>query len=130
MQEQWPHVKLVVVPANFTAVAQPLDHAFMRPLKACMARLAVEQFAGILVSAAPDHPVTFHLSVGNLKPVLMSWVRAAIAKIAKGDTFSAAWKNLIPTPCTYEEVLASAQRPRCRRTVQERHRPSAAWVRI
>ena len=37
------------------------------------------------------------------------WVGAAIAKIAKGDTFSAAWKNPIPTPDTYEEVLASAQ---------------------
>ena len=39
----------------------------------------------------------------------MSWVGAAIAKIAKGDTFSAAWKNLISTPDTHEEVLASAQ---------------------
>ena len=64
-------------------------------------RLAAEHFAGILVATAPDDPVTFDLSVGNLKPVLMSWVGAAIAEIA--------WKNLIPTPDTYEEVLASAQ---------------------
>ena len=74
-----------------------------------MARLAAEHFAGILVATAPDDPATFDLSVGNLKPVLMSRVGEAIAKIAKGDTFSAAWKNLIPTPDTYEEVLASAQ---------------------
>ena len=74
-----------------------------------MARLAAEHFAGILVATAPDDPVTFDISVGNLKPVLMSWVGAAIAKIAEVDTFSAAWKNLIPTPDTYEEVLASAQ---------------------
>ena len=63
----------------------------------------------ILLAFAPDHPVTFDLSVGNLKLVLMSWVGAAIAQIAKGDTFAAAWKNLIPIPDTYEEVLASAQ---------------------
>ena len=74
-----------------------------------MARLAAEHFAGILVATAPDDFVTFDLSVGNLKPVLMSLVGAAIAKIAKVDTFSVAWKNLIPTPDTYEEVLASAQ---------------------
>ena len=61
------------------------------------------------MATAPDDPVTFDLSVGNFKPVVMSWVGAAIAKIAKEDTFSAAWKNLIPTPDTYEEVLASAQ---------------------
>ena len=109
MQEQWPHVKLVYVLANFTAVAQHLDRAFMRPFKACMARLAAGHFAGIVVATAPDDPVTFDLSVGNLKPVLMLWVGAAIAKIAEGDTFSAAWKNLIPTPDTYKEVLASYQ---------------------
>ena len=61
------------------------------------------------VATAPDDPVTFDLSVGNLEPVLVSWVGVDIAKIAKGNTFSAAWKNLIPTPDTYEEVLASAQ---------------------
>ena len=47
MQEQWPHVKFVNVPANFTAVAQPLERAFMRPFKACVARLVAEDFAGI-----------------------------------------------------------------------------------
>ena len=67
------------------------------------------EWPGAAVATAPDDPVTVDLSVGNLKPVLMSWVGAAIAKIAKGDTFSAAWKNPIPTPDTYEEVLASAQ---------------------
>ena len=41
--------------------------------------------------------------------MLMSWVGAAIAKITKGDTFSAAWKNLIRISDTYEGVLASAQ---------------------
>ena len=62
------------------------------------------------VATAPDDPVTFDLSVDNFKPVLMSWVGATIAQIAKGDTcFAAAWKNLIPTPDTYEEVLVSAQ---------------------
>ena len=68
-----------------------------------------QHFAGILVATAPDDPVTFDSGVGNFKPVPMSWVGAAIAKIAKGDTFSAAWKNLIPTPDTYDEVLASVQ---------------------
>ena len=99
-RKQWPHVKLVYVPANFTAVAQLFDRAFMLPFKARMARLAAKHFAGILMSAAPDDLVTFDFSIGNLKPVLMSWVGAAIAKIAKGDTISAAWKNLIPTPDT------------------------------
>ena len=109
MQDQWPHVRLVCVPANFTAVAQPPDRAFMRPFKACMARLAAEHFAGILVATAPDDPATFDLSVHNLKPVLNSWVGATITQIAEENTFSAAWKSLIPTPDTHEEVLASAQ---------------------
>ena len=80
-------VKLMSVPATFTAVAQPLERAFMQAFKACMARLATEHFAGILVATAPDDPVTFDLSVGNLKPVLLSWVCTAIAKIAKGTHF-------------------------------------------
>ena len=73
-----------------------------------MLRLAAEHLAGILVSTAPDDPVTFDLSVGNLKPVLMSWVGAAIAKIAKGDIF-----------CCLEESDSNS-------TVQERQRPSGA----
>ena len=105
MQEQWPRVKLVYVPANVTAVARPLDRTFVRPLKACVARLAAEHFAGILVAECSCH--------GLARPS---------PKLLRGD-ISAAWKNLIPTP----EVLASAQAaPRCRRTVQERQRPSAA----
>ena len=68
-----------------------------------------KHFAGILLATAPDDPATFDLSVRNLKPVLKSWVGATITKIAEENTFSAAWKNLIPTPDTNEEVLASAQ---------------------
>ena len=125
MQEQWPHVKLVYVPATFTAVAQPLDRAFMRPFTACMPQLAAEHFAGILVATAPDDPVTFFdLRVGNLKPVLMSWVGPAIAK----------GRHIF---CCVEESDSNSRhvrgglgkrsgRPRCRRTVQERQRPSAA----
>ena len=52
-----------------------------------MARLAGEHFACILVAAAPDDPVTFDLSVGNLEQVLVSWVCAAIAKIGKETHF-------------------------------------------
>ena len=61
------------------------------------------------MATAPDDPVIFDLSVGIFKPVLMSWVGSVIAEIAEGDTFSAVLKNLIPTPDTYEEVLASAR---------------------
>ena len=76
------------------------------------------------MATAPDDPVTFDLSVDNFKPVVMSWVGAAIAKIAE-DTFSAAWKNLIPTPDTYELRPPTLQ-AHCSRTSKGRQPPECA----
>ena len=72
--ETHAHIRLVFVPPNATAVCQPLDRAYTRPLKAALGRHPARH-VGREIQHHPDDIANITHSIAGLRSLFMHWTQ-------------------------------------------------------
>ena len=100
LQEEFGHIRVIMIPPHTTCFSQPCDVGLMRPFKSTIRRTACENFARAIYNNTDDIGIVQPTAVPDLRANLVRLIETGVHALERDRRFEFAWKHLR----SYDEV--------------------------
>ena len=109
LQEEFGHIRIIMIPPQTTSFLQPCDVVFMRSFKSTIRRTACEKCAKAIFNNTDD--------IGNVQPTavpdrranLVRLIETGVHAVEHDNRFEFAWKHLRSYDGVWDQVLDEAR---------------------
>ena len=100
LQEEFGHIRVIMIPPHTTSFLQPCDVGLMRPFKSTIRRTACENYARAIYNNTDDIGIVQPTAVPDLRASLVRLIETGVHALERDRRFEFAWKHLR----SYDEV--------------------------
>ena len=100
LQEEFGHIRVIIIPPHTTSFLQPCDVGLMRPFKSTIRRTACENCARAIYNNTDDIGIVQPTAVPDLRANLVRLIETGVHALERDRRFEFAWKHLR----SYDEV--------------------------
>ena len=100
LQEEFAHIRVIMIPPHTTSFLQPCDVGLMRPFKSTIRRTACENYARAIYNNTDDIGIVQPTAVPDLPANLVRLIETGVHALERDRRFEFAWKHLR----SYDEV--------------------------
>ena len=99
-QEEFGHIRVIMIPPHTKSFLQPCDVGLMRPFKSTIRRTACENYARTIYNNTDDIGIVQPTAVPDLRANLVRLIQTGVHALERDRRFEFTWKHLR----SYDEV--------------------------
>ena len=94
LQEEFGHIRVIMIPPHTTSFLQPCDVGLMRPFKSTIRRTACENYARAIHNNTDDIGIVQPTAVPDLRANFVRLIETGVHALERDRRFEFAWKHL------------------------------------
>ena len=94
LQEEFAHIRVIMIPPHTTSFLQPCDVGLMRPFKSTIRRTACKNYARAIYNNTDDIGIVQPTAVPDLRANLVRLIETGVHALERDRRFEFAWNHL------------------------------------